>query len=190
MQGRTTSWDLGSLLIKPVQRVLKYPLLLKVCVCLDYLYLFKGTHTFSFIKEMLILVPPDHEGYEDLAAASQAMQKVADHLNEVKRRHDIVGHIVRDPGPQAIKPANKGAGKMIWLRRLVCTASHVFKISASSQLVTIARAVFWNANAPKRRARNYYSKNSKGANPCPHHNSIRHKTIKPHQKRQRWLITP
>ena len=31
MQGKTTSWDLGSLLIKPVQRVLKYPLLLRVC---------------------------------------------------------------------------------------------------------------------------------------------------------------
>lgn len=30
LQGRTTSWDLGSLLIKPVQRVLKYPLLLRV----------------------------------------------------------------------------------------------------------------------------------------------------------------
>lgn len=30
MQGRTTCWDLSSLLIKPVQRVLKYPLLLRV----------------------------------------------------------------------------------------------------------------------------------------------------------------
>ena len=31
LQGRTGAWDLGSLLIKPVQRVLKYPLLIKVC---------------------------------------------------------------------------------------------------------------------------------------------------------------
>ena len=30
LQGRTGAWDLGSLLIKPVQRVLKYPLLIKV----------------------------------------------------------------------------------------------------------------------------------------------------------------
>lgn len=30
LQGRTGAWDLGSLLIKPVQRVLKYPLLVKV----------------------------------------------------------------------------------------------------------------------------------------------------------------
>ena len=35
VKGRTKSWDLGTLLIKPVQRILKYPLLLlqlkKVC---------------------------------------------------------------------------------------------------------------------------------------------------------------
>ncbi|KAI9305164.1 hypothetical protein BJ944DRAFT_73012 [Cunninghamella echinulata] len=30
LHGRTQSWDIGSMLIKPVQRVLKYPLLLKV----------------------------------------------------------------------------------------------------------------------------------------------------------------
>src|SRR5688572_1668156 len=29
-EGRTRSWDIASLLIKPVQRVLKYPLLLQV----------------------------------------------------------------------------------------------------------------------------------------------------------------
>ena len=32
LAGRTQAWDLGSLLIKPVQRVLKYPLLIKVCI--------------------------------------------------------------------------------------------------------------------------------------------------------------
>ena len=30
MKSKTTSWDLGSLLIKPVQRILKYPLLIQV----------------------------------------------------------------------------------------------------------------------------------------------------------------
>jgi RhoGEF domain len=30
LQGRTGAWDLGSLIVKPVQRVLKYPLLIKV----------------------------------------------------------------------------------------------------------------------------------------------------------------
>ena len=31
-QGRTKTWDLSSFLIKPVQRVLKYPLLINVWV--------------------------------------------------------------------------------------------------------------------------------------------------------------
>jgi hypothetical protein len=30
MQGRTNAWDLASMVVKPVQRVLKYPLLVKV----------------------------------------------------------------------------------------------------------------------------------------------------------------
>jgi hypothetical protein len=30
MQGRTNAWDLASMVVKPVQRVLKYPLLIKV----------------------------------------------------------------------------------------------------------------------------------------------------------------
>ncbi|KAG2223265.1 hypothetical protein INT45_006991 [Circinella minor] len=68
MQGKTTSWDLGSMLIKPVQRVLKYPLLLRV----------------------------NHADHDDLAAATQEIQEVADHINEIKRRKDIVEKIVGD----------------------------------------------------------------------------------------------
>jgi hypothetical protein len=38
MQGRTNAWDLASMVVKPVQRVLKYPLLIKVKLseCRDY----------------------------------------------------------------------------------------------------------------------------------------------------------
>lgn len=42
MQGRTTCWDLPSLLIKPVQRVLKYPLLLRVSKKTNALLFFVG----------------------------------------------------------------------------------------------------------------------------------------------------
>ncbi|KAI8145439.1 hypothetical protein BJV82DRAFT_603659 [Fennellomyces sp. T-0311] len=75
MQGKTTSWDLGSMLIKPVQRVLKYPLLL---------------------REIFLLTPADHGDHEDLATATQEIQEVADHINEIKRRKDIVEKIVGD----------------------------------------------------------------------------------------------
>ncbi|CAG8522080.1 9306_t:CDS:10 [Funneliformis mosseae] len=55
-EGRTRSWDIASLLIKPVQRVLKYPLLLQL--------------------------------------AFEEIQKVAENINEIKRRKDIVEKIV------------------------------------------------------------------------------------------------
>ncbi|KAI8096586.1 uncharacterized protein BX664DRAFT_258121, partial [Halteromyces radiatus] len=75
LQGRTQSWDLGSLLIKPVQRVLKYPLLL---------------------KELSSITPPDDLDHENLITATIEIQKVADHINEIKRRKDIVERIVGD----------------------------------------------------------------------------------------------
>ncbi|KAG0801406.1 hypothetical protein G6F22_001282 [Rhizopus arrhizus] len=53
IQGKTTSWDLGSLLIKPVQRVLKYPLLL---------------------REILALTSPEHLDHDDLASALKEIE--------------------------------------------------------------------------------------------------------------------
>ncbi|CAO3646600.1 unnamed protein product [Cunninghamella echinulata] len=75
LQGRTQSWDIGSMLIKPVQRVLKYPLLL---------------------KELLSVTSEDDPDYEHLCIAHKEIQDVADHINEIKRRKDIVEKIVGD----------------------------------------------------------------------------------------------
>ncbi|KAI7869660.1 hypothetical protein BDF14DRAFT_1994343 [Spinellus fusiger] len=75
LKGRTMCWDLPSLLIKPVQRVLKYPLLL---------------------KELYSLTPPSHPDHEDLREANKGIQQVADTINELKRRKDIVEKIVRE----------------------------------------------------------------------------------------------
>lgn len=66
---------MGSLLIKPVQRVLKYPLLL---------------------REILSLTSPTHDDHDDLSAAVKEIQEVADNINEIKRRKDIVEKIVGD----------------------------------------------------------------------------------------------
>jgi hypothetical protein len=62
-------------LIKPVQRVLKYPLLL---------------------REILSLTSPTHDDHDDLSAAVKEIQDVADNINEIKRRKDIVEKIVGD----------------------------------------------------------------------------------------------
>ena len=69
----TNAWDLASLLIKPVQRVLKYPLLL---------------------SEILGSTSDQHPDRDSLSAASVEIQKVADNINEVKKRKDLVEQIV------------------------------------------------------------------------------------------------
>ncbi|CAG8561917.1 29115_t:CDS:10 [Gigaspora margarita] len=72
-EGRTRSWDIASLLIKPVQRVLKYPLLL---------------------QQILSLTKPSHQDYEHLKFSFSEITKVAERINEIKRRKDIVEKIV------------------------------------------------------------------------------------------------
>ncbi|CAG8457958.1 2657_t:CDS:10 [Scutellospora calospora] len=72
-EGQTRSWDIASLLIKPVQRVLKYPLLL---------------------QQILSLTKPSHSDYKNLQFAFSEITKVAERINEIKRRKDIVEKIV------------------------------------------------------------------------------------------------
>ncbi|PWN21892.1 hypothetical protein BCV69DRAFT_281800 [Microstroma glucosiphilum] len=75
---KTNAWDLASLLIKPVQRMLKYPLLL---------------------YEILSATSTSHPDYEDLKLAIEEMQKVADSINELGRRRDIINQIVSGQSP-------------------------------------------------------------------------------------------
>lgn len=71
--GRTTAWDLASLLIKPVQRCLKYPLLL---------------------DQLLTITPESHPDRPQLQRAYSEMLLVAEHINENKKRTDLVDKIV------------------------------------------------------------------------------------------------
>ncbi|GAA5887492.1 hypothetical protein JCM6882_001427 [Rhodosporidiobolus microsporus] len=71
--GRTNAWDLASLLIKPVQRCLKYPLLL---------------------DQILAMTPEEHPDRPLLQRANTDMLMVAEHINEVKKRTDAVSRIV------------------------------------------------------------------------------------------------
>ena len=73
-QGRTNSWDLPSLLIKPVQRCLKYPLLL---------------------ESIINLTPLDHPDRESLLRARTDMLRVADQINESKKQHDVVERVIK-----------------------------------------------------------------------------------------------
>ena len=69
ISSRTKAWDLNSFLIKPVQRVLKYPLLL---------------------RELLKKTKPNHVDFEDLTAAEEAMKEVAKTINEKKRTKELL----------------------------------------------------------------------------------------------------
>uniref|UniRef100_A0A3Q2ZN87 TIAM Rac1 associated GEF 1a n=1 Tax=Kryptolebias marmoratus TaxID=37003 RepID=A0A3Q2ZN87_KRYMA len=66
------SSTLESYLIKPIQRVLKYPLLL---------------------KELYCLTDPDSEEHYHLDVAMKAMNKVASHINEMQKLHEEYGAV-------------------------------------------------------------------------------------------------
>lgn len=67
------AWDLSSLLIKPVQRLLKYPLLLT-----------------AIIDE----TPDGHPDKENLRAARMTMEEVARNVNEERRRAEVVKDVL------------------------------------------------------------------------------------------------
>ena len=69
----TSAWDLDSLLVKPVQRILKYPLLL---------------------KELLEVTPENHPDYNSLDIAAREMVGVSVRINEMKRRADLMEQVV------------------------------------------------------------------------------------------------
>lgn len=69
----THAWDLASLLIKPVQRVLKYPLL---------------------IQQIVNSTSKSHPDYLHLSQAFDEIQAVADEINQVKRRKDLAETII------------------------------------------------------------------------------------------------
>ncbi|MEQ2304271.1 T-lymphoma invasion and metastasis-inducing protein 1 [Ameca splendens] len=66
------SYTLESYLIKPIQRVLKYPLLL---------------------RELYSLTDPDSEEHYHLDVAIKAMNKVASHINEMQKIHEEFGAV-------------------------------------------------------------------------------------------------
>lgn len=69
----TSAWDLDSLLVKPVQRILKYPLLLK-----------------SLVEQ----TPEDHPDFTALEMAFKEMMNVSYRMNESKKRAELLDQVV------------------------------------------------------------------------------------------------
>jgi len=68
----TSAWNLDSLLVKPVQRILKYPLLL---------------------GQLLEVTPVDHPDYTSLDIAMRELMGTSHRINEMKKRAELVEQV-------------------------------------------------------------------------------------------------
>lgn len=71
----TSAWDLDSLLVKPVQRILKYPLLL---------------------DQLLEVTPENHPDYNYLDVAAREMKGISMRINEMKKRADLMEQVANN----------------------------------------------------------------------------------------------
>jgi hypothetical protein len=71
----TDAWDLDSLLVKPVQRLMKYPLLLQS------------------LKEV---TPPTHGDYEDIETALKGIVEINYKINDLRKRHETLRQATKE----------------------------------------------------------------------------------------------
>ena len=71
----TSAWDLDSLLVKPVQRILKYPLLL---------------------DQLLEVTPENHPDFIKLDVAAREMKGISMRINEMKKRADLMEQVANN----------------------------------------------------------------------------------------------
>lgn len=86
----THAWNLDSMLIKPVQRITKYPLL---------------------FDDLLASTTPVHPDYFSIRSAAEKSREVAMEIDEVKRRKDVVAGVINRRPPvlaSAVPVKNKG----------------------------------------------------------------------------------
>lgn len=91
-RGKTNYINLGSFLIKPVQRVMRYPLLL---------------------MELLGATPESHHDRPQLTQALQAVKEINVNINEYKRRKDL--------GKDLLKPAGLSVFGKVFIQYKVWT---------------------------------------------------------------------
>uniref|UniRef100_A0A8C8RLU3 Rho guanine nucleotide exchange factor 38 n=1 Tax=Pelusios castaneus TaxID=367368 RepID=A0A8C8RLU3_9SAUR len=82
LKGKPNLMDMGSLMIKPIQRVMKYPLLL----C-----------------ELLNSTPASHPDHKALQDAFAAMKDINVNINELKRRKDLVLKYKKNDEEESLK---------------------------------------------------------------------------------------
>ncbi|KAF2112367.1 hypothetical protein BDV96DRAFT_580599 [Lophiotrema nucula] len=83
-KGMTLAWDLDSLLVKPVQRLLKYPLML---------------------DELIKVLPEGHPDLPDLEAARKSIIEMSVRINSSKTRQETLRNVIQ---PKKEKDKSKG----------------------------------------------------------------------------------
>ncbi|XP_043917243.1 rho guanine nucleotide exchange factor 38 [Protopterus annectens] len=81
-RGKPNLLDMGSLMIKPIQRVMKYPLLL----C-----------------ELLNATPPDHPDRKTVEDAYTEIKEANTNINEFKRRKDLVMKYIKNDDEESVR---------------------------------------------------------------------------------------
>ncbi|KAJ2883898.1 hypothetical protein H4R27_002460 [Coemansia aciculifera] len=133
LAGKTTSWDMPSLLIKPVQRILKYPLL---------------------IKSLLGLTRQHTSDRSQLEKASQSIERIAETINSVNNINGL--RISTATTASAALAANDESQSRIArelrrvLRRRPGNVGHLRTKSISEHTV---KDRFWVPSRPKSRAK-------------------------------------
>ncbi|KZT01488.1 uncharacterized protein LAESUDRAFT_663896 [Laetiporus sulphureus 93-53] len=146
----THAWDLPSLLIKPVQRLLKYPLLLS-----------------AIIDE----TPESHPDIAKLKLAREKMEEVARTVNEERRRREVIKEVLSgvpsgpqikrnsDPKPKPKKKGlNVGISASVSLGRMKTLSQRSFKVKEGSEADKEAEQVMQLGHEVKRHesyARNF-----------------------------------
>ncbi|KAI5358662.1 putative DH domain, BAR domain, AH/BAR domain superfamily protein [Septoria linicola] len=85
----TSAWDLDSLLVKPTQRVAKYPMLL---------------------QQLLEVTPAEHPDHADLKSAAKDSIAMLTRINDAKKRADLVDQII-NPGRRKDTDIRSGLAK-------------------------------------------------------------------------------
>jgi hypothetical protein len=100
VKDRTHAWNLDSMLIKPVQRITKYPLL---------------------FEDLLACTTPVHPDYFAIRTAAAGARALALDIDEAKRRKDVITSVIgKSPSAVTLVKDNRGngpGGRGLLLRR-------------------------------------------------------------------------
>jgi len=100
VKAHTHAWNLDSMLIKPVQRITKYPLL---------------------FEDLLACTTPVHPDYFSIRAAAEGARALALNIDDAKRRKDVITSVIgKSTSTVSLTKDNKGngsGGRGLLLRR-------------------------------------------------------------------------